>query len=77
MVLLSRYSINRPWVLTEIGGAWALEKRIVTIIDKITPEEMPEVIIPYKAIDLNDFDDYLDQLVQRAKEIGEPNDPQS
>lgn len=68
LLLLSRYSINRPWVLIELGAAWGLEKRVVTIIDKITPNEMPEVISPYKAIDLNNFDDYLEQLMRRAKE---------
>jgi hypothetical protein len=28
---------------------------------------MPDIIAPFKAIDLNDFDDYLQQLVDRAK----------
>lgn len=69
VVLLTRYSIDRPWVLIEIGAAWALGKRIVTIIDKVTPEEMPDIIAPYKAIDLNGFDQYLEQLLNRAKEV--------
>jgi len=67
VVLLSRYSIDRPWVLIEIGAAWALGKRIVAIIDKVTPEEMPDIIASYKAIDLNSFDHYLEQLFNRAK----------
>lgn len=68
LVLLSRYSIDRPWVLIEIGAAWVLGKRIITIIDKVTPEEMPDIITPYKAIDLNDFDKYLEQLYILVKE---------
>jgi hypothetical protein len=64
---LTKNSIERPWVLIEIGAAWALEKRIVAIIDKVTPQEMPDIIAPYKAIDLNDLDDYLEQLIGRAK----------
>lgn len=67
LVLLSRYSIDRPWVLIEIGAAWALGRRITAIIDKVTPEEMPDIIIQYKAIDLNSFEEYLEQLVNRAK----------
>jgi hypothetical protein len=67
LVLLSRYSIDRPWVLTEIGAAWGLDKRIVTIIDKVTPEEMPAISIQYRAIDLNDFGKYLDELFDRVK----------
>lgn len=69
LVLLSRNSIDRPWVLMEIGAAWALEKRIVAITDKVTPEEMPGTIISVKAIDLNNFEDYLEQVLKRAKEV--------
>lgn len=68
IVLLSRYSIDRPWVLIEIGAAWVLGKRIIAIIDKVTPEEMPDIIAPYKAIDLNSFEEYLEQLITRVKE---------
>ena len=71
LVLLSRYSIDRPWVLIEIGAAWALGKRIVAIIDKVSPEEMPDVIASYKALDLNSVDEYLRQLVNRVKKMGE------
>ncbi len=67
LVLLTPCSIQRPWVLTEIGAAWILGKRITAIIDKISPDEMPDVIIPYKAIDLNEFDEYMKQLTARAK----------
>ena len=70
LVLLSRYSIDREWVLIEIGAAWGLRKRIIAIIDKVAPEEMPGIITPYKAIDLNSFEEYLEQLINRAKEAG-------
>ncbi len=68
LVLLSRYSIDRPWVLIEIGAAWVLGKRIIAITDKVTPDEMPDIITPYKAIDLNNFDEYLEQFINRVKE---------
>jgi TIR domain len=67
LVLLSRYSVGREWVLTEIGAAWVLEKRIVAITDKITPEEMPEITRLYKAFDLNEFDQYLEEIIERSK----------
>ncbi|MEW5767962.1 MAG: toll/interleukin-1 receptor domain-containing protein [bacterium] len=70
LVLLSRYSIDRHWVLIEIGAAWVLGKRIIAIIDKVTPEEMPDIITSYKAIDLNSFEEYLEQLINRVKEAG-------
>lgn len=68
LVLLSRYSIDRPWVLIEIGAAWVLGKRITAIIDKVTPDEMPDIITPYKALDLNRFEQYLRELLNRVKE---------
>ena len=66
LVLLTTNSINRPWVLMEISAAWGQDKRIIAIIDKVAPEEMPEIILPYKAIDLNDFEDYIKQLKARV-----------
>jgi hypothetical protein len=67
VVLLSQDSIKRPWVLIEIGGALLLDKLIVAIIYKLKPNEMPDVIVQHKAIDLNSFDVYLEQLLKRAK----------
>jgi TIR domain len=67
LVLLSRYSKDRSWVLIEMGAAWGLHKPIVVIIDKIAPEEMPDIKSHDKAIDLNDFDQYITQLLKRVK----------
>ena len=67
-MLLSHYSIKSNWVVAELGAAWGLEKRITSIIDKITPDEMQDIISLYKAIDLNDFDRYIVELINRVKE---------
>ena len=67
VVLLSRYSKDRPWVLIEIGAAWGLRKPIVAIVDKIGPKEMPDIVNLNKAIDLNDFDQYLGELLKRVR----------
>ena len=69
MVLLSRYSIDRQWVLVEVGAASGLKKHIVSITDKITPEEMPEITRAHKALDLNDFDKYIEELNERARKV--------
>lgn len=71
VVLISEYSIDRPWVLVEIGAAWVLEKRIVAVIDKISPDRMPDVIASYKAVDLNEIERYVDELVARIEKGGE------
>jgi TIR domain-containing protein len=70
VVLMSRYSVSRTWVAAEIGGAWVLEKRITPIIDKVPPDEMPNVIANYRAYDLNRFDEYLTEMVDRARKAG-------
>jgi hypothetical protein len=67
LVLLSQNSISRPWVLLEMGVAFGFRKRIVAIVDKVSANELPDILVPYKAIDLNDFDDYVRQAVVRAR----------
>jgi hypothetical protein len=64
--LLSEISKDRPWVLIEVGAAWGLRKPIMVVLDKVGPNEMPDIIRNHKAIDLNDFDQYVDQLLSRA-----------
>lgn len=66
VVLLSPSSVDRPWVLIELGAAWGLSKRVVAIIDKLTPADLPDIIEHDKAIDLNAFDEYLAQLLRRT-----------
>ena len=70
LVLISRNSKDRAWVQIEIGAAWILGKRMIAIIDNISPKEMPDVIVLRKAIDLNDFENYVNQLLRRASKIG-------
>lgn len=72
VVLLSEYSVDRPWVLIEIGAAWVLEKRIVAVMDKLSPDQMPDVIAPYRGVDLNEIQDYVNELVERIAADG-PN----
>lgn len=67
LVLLTRRSATRTWVLVEMGAAWGLRKRIVAIMDDVTPEELPDIIFPYKAVDINKFDDYVGEVMDRAK----------
>jgi hypothetical protein len=66
VVLLTPYSVKREWVLVEIAGAWVLGKRVVAIMDKVPPRDMPDVIVNCRGFDLNDWDTYLDDLKQRA-----------
>ena len=49
--------------------AWGLKKHIVAITDKITPEEIPEITRSHKTLDLNDFEKYVEELIQRARKV--------
>jgi TIR domain len=71
MVLLSANSKDRPWVTFEIGAACSHSKPVMAILHNLNPQEMPEMLYPYKAVDLNDFDtQYLEQLRNRLARKG-------
>lgn len=70
IVLLTRRSLSRPWVLIEMGAAWIQRKRLVAVMEDVTPEELPDIILPHKAVDINEFDEYLGELRRRSAEKG-------
>lgn len=65
VVLLSPAAVERQWVLVEIGSAWGQDKRVTTIIDKLAPDKLPDIIRDLKAYDLNDFDQFVTELLRR------------
>jgi len=67
VVLLSPNSKDRPWVTFEMGAPRSRKKPVMAILH-LSPPEMPEMIYPYKAVDLNDFEaQYLEQLWKRLE----------
>jgi hypothetical protein len=67
LVLLTSPSIARQWVLVELGAAWGLRKRITAITDKVADDLLPDIIKQTKARELNDFDRFVAELVDRVK----------
>jgi hypothetical protein len=65
LVLLTKRSIGREWVLIELGGALALRKRIVPILHLIEPEQIPGAIGKNLARRLSDIGRYYDELRER------------
>ena len=49
LVLLTPRSVNRPWVLMEIGAAWALKKDFVPACVQVAPAELGGPIRKYQA----------------------------
>lgn len=69
VVLLTPSSVDRQWVMNEVGAAWMVEKKIVAILDKVSPRNLPDIIQGYRAFDLNDFEDrYIEELLRRVKD---------
>ena len=69
VVLLSPDSVDRPWVLLEVGAAWGWRKnyRIVPVLCHVTVDAIPDIIKGKKAFHLNEFDQYLKELRKRVK----------
>jgi hypothetical protein len=65
LVLLSPASLTSSWVLIEMGGARALNKRLVPILLHVGANELPMVISRGLARDINDIDKYFDEVVAR------------
>jgi len=64
VVVLSSESIQREWVLIEIGAAWGLRKPIVVILDKVVASKIPKAIASHRAIDLNDLENHLARITK-------------
>ncbi|MGQ9626901.1 MAG: toll/interleukin-1 receptor domain-containing protein [Anaerolineae bacterium] len=77
VALLTPWSLERPYVLWEMAGAWVQGKRIVGILHGLTAEDISsEKHIPVSLkclnlIDINNLDMYLNQLKERIKEKSE------
>jgi len=67
IVLVTPKSIESTWVTLEIGILFEQRKRITPILCYASPEEI-KMLSDVKAIDLNDFDDFLAQLRQRMNQ---------
>jgi len=69
VVLLTPNSVNREWVRMEVGAAWGKRRhfRIVAVMCHVDTVPIPAMIKDRKAMDLNQFDEYLLQLKERAR----------
>lgn len=67
VVLVSSASVGRDWVRHEIGAAWALGKRIVGVVDKLEPADVPDGIGQTKVYGINDFDRVAAEIASRAR----------
>lgn len=69
LILLSPASVKSHWVLVEVGGAQALEKRLVPILLYLGANDIPSPINKTLARDINSIEAYYEELKKR---IGNP-----
>jgi hypothetical protein len=73
VVLLTPLSVRRNWVWTEVGGAWALGKRIVGVLYGLTIQEIEKeyggmaALAPTNCLGLDEFDAYIGELRTRCE----------
>lgn len=69
VVLLTPQSAGRQWVTLEVGAAWGWSKRIriLLVMYHVPVDPIPDMIKNKKAISLNDFDQYLNELTHRVR----------
>lgn len=61
-VLVTPNSLNSEWVLTEWGAAWSLEKRIIPILFRCAPEQIPDRLRSRHCIDYSDVQKLVQEL---------------
>jgi TIR domain len=73
VVLLTPHSVERPWVLLEVGAAWGLRRsvRITPIMCHVDVDSIPGIIKSKKAISINDCDAFFSALGNRVRDYNE------
>jgi hypothetical protein len=69
IVLLTPESVGSQWVVLEVGVAWGIRKnfRIAAVLVHVGTEPIPKIIKSKKAVNINDFDNYLSEVRKRVK----------
>lgn len=69
VVLLTPDSVDRQWVILEVGAAWGWSKRmrIIILMNHVSVDPIPDMIKNKKAISLNELDHYLSELALRIR----------
>jgi len=61
-LLVSPASLNREWVTTEWGAAWALEKKIIPILFRCDIDVLPARLKGLQCIDFHRYDELISSL---------------
>jgi len=69
VVLLTPHSVDRAWVLLEVGAAWGRRRkaRIVVVLCHVEVDTIPDIIGSKKAVPINELDEYFNELRRRVE----------
>jgi hypothetical protein len=73
LVLLTPWSITRPYIWLEIGAVWGFGRRIIGVLHGLTPSELvtqegtPALLKRIDLVELNQIDGYFEQLRRRVQ----------
>jgi hypothetical protein len=74
VVLLTPWSVDRPYIWMEIGSFWGRRKRMIGLLHGLTAkdvsqdERMPVALKRLDLVQLNDVESYFAQLTRRVRE---------
>ncbi len=60
-ILISPSSVKSEWVHREVSAAWALKKRIVPILFRCAPSDLPDIISDAHAIDFHKICQHIER----------------
>lgn len=67
LLLISPASVSSQWVFIELGGAIALDKKVIPVLLHVGSNEIPSAISNLLARDINDLDKYFQELKTPTK----------
>jgi hypothetical protein len=73
VVLLTPDSVNRQWILLEVGAAWGWSKaiRITPILCHVNVDPIPGMLKAKKAVHINDLHNLIAEVRRRVKKHNE------
>lgn len=69
VALLSRLSVNSPWIAIELGAAMAWGKAIYLLLEGIGPGELPSVLLRYRSIPVAKLEDAIKEIERSIEPI--------
>lgn len=58
-IVATRSSLESTWVLSEVGAAWGLRKRVVPILCEVSLAELPDILRNLRCVDLKNCDAFV------------------